>query len=92
MEEYIMQVTDTDGESLSLKIYGVTTAEAMDNIVCMEQIESVEKVTRVKDNYTIQNKGEKISLNKLRELRKKIKNELLLRKVLIEQTGDIKIQ
>ena len=89
MEEYIMQVTDTDGESISLKTYGVTVAEAVDNIVCMKQIESIEKITRVKDNHIVQNRGEKISLYKLRELRKEIKDESQLRNILIEQTERI---
>ena len=55
----------------------------------MKQIESIEKITRVKDNHIVQNRGEKISLYKLRELRKEIKDESQLRNILIEQTERI---
>jgi|TARA_R110002167_G_scaffold346442_1_gene557008 hypothetical protein len=85
MEEYIVKVTDEDGESLSLKNYGQTLNEVVDNIVCMNQIDSIQKITRVKDNIVLINKTNTISLQKLRMLRQKIKNEPELRSMLVNK-------
>ena len=80
-----MKVTDEDGESLSLKNYGQTLNEVVDNIVCMNQIDSIQKITRVKDNIVLINKTNTISLQKLRMLRQKIKNEPELRSMLVNK-------
>lgn len=85
MEEYIVKVIDEDGESLSLKNYGQTLNEVIDNIVCMNQIDSIQKITRVKDNIVLINKTNTISLQKLRMLRQKIKNESELRSMLVNK-------
>jgi len=85
MEEYIVKVIDEDGESLSLKNYGQTLNEVVDNIVCMNQIDSIQKITRVKDNIVLINKTNTISLQKLRMLRQKIKNESELRSMLVNK-------
>ena len=80
-----MKVIDEDGESLSLKNYGQTLNEVVDNIVCMNQIDSIQKITRVKDNIVLINKTNTISLQKLRMLRQKIKNESELRSMLVNK-------
>jgi len=85
MEEYIVKVIDEDGESLSLKNYGQTLNEVIDNIVCMNQIDSIQKITRVKDNIVLINKTNTIFLQKLRMLRQEIKNESELRSMLINK-------
>tara|TARA_R100001369_G_scaffold43811_1_gene69913 strand:+ start:924 stop:1202 length:279 start_codon:yes stop_codon:yes gene_type:complete len=85
MEEYIVKVIDEDGESLSLKNYGQTLNEVIDNIVCMNQIDSIQKITRVKDNIVLINKTNTISLQKLRMLRQEIKNESELRSMLVNK-------
>ena len=80
-----MKVIDEDGESLSLKNYGQTLNEVIDNIVCMNQIDSIQKITRVKDNIVLINKTNTISLQKLRMLRQEIKNESELRSMLVNK-------
>jgi len=80
-----VKVIDEDGESLSLKNYGQTLNEVVDNIVCMNQIDSIQKITRVKDNIVLINKTNTISLQKLRMLRQKIKNESELRSMLVNK-------
>ena len=85
MEEYIVKVIDEDGEPLSLKNSGQTLNEVVDNIVCMNQIDSIQKITRVKDNIVLINKTNTISLQKLRMLRQKIKNESELRSMLVNK-------
>jgi hypothetical protein len=82
MDEYIITVLDSEQEVLNIKSFAETIEELIDNIVCMEYIESVISVTRTKDNKTWNIKDD-VSLSLLREYRNKITDNVGLRDYLI---------
>ena len=82
MDEYIITVLDSEQEVLNIKSFAETIEELIDNIVCMEYIESVISVTRTEDNKTWNIKDD-VSLSLLREYRNKITDNVGLRDYLI---------
>jgi len=78
MDEYIITIIDSDKEVARIKNFAETIEELIDNIVCMEYIESIVSVTRTKDKKTWHIKDD-VSLSLLREYRSKVDDSINLR-------------
>ena len=78
MDEYIITIIDSDKEVARIKNFAETIEELIDNIVCMEYIESIVSLTRKKDKKTWHIKDD-VSLSLLREYRSKVDDSINLR-------------
>ena len=77
MDEFIVSATLFEGDSIKLKTYGYTIEEAVDNLVQLQEIQSIESIVRKRDGALFTLK-DKYALTKLREIRDQIENESLL--------------
>ena len=83
MDEYILTIIMEDSkQEETIKCFAETIEELLDNIVCMEYVQSIIHIMRVKDKKTWNIKDDS-SLEMLREVRKNITNHKLLRNILI---------
>ena len=46
-DEYILDVVDQDNDSYSLKTFAANVAEAIDNMVCMDNIITISSIKRL---------------------------------------------
>jgi|TARA_R100001594_G_scaffold32978_1_gene61266 hypothetical protein len=80
-DEYILDVVDQDNDSYSLKTFAANVAEAIDNMVCMDNIITISSIKRLRDNKEWVLKS-KIELEELREIRSMVSNEIELFEIL----------
>ena len=86
MDEFIVKATLEEGEKINLLAFGQTIEEVVDNLVQMDTGKRVEEVIRRRDG-TVWHLNDQDAISKLRVLRSQIKDEILLKNVLIGAEG-----
>ena len=86
MDEFIVKATLEEGKKINLLVFGQTVEEVVDNLVQMDTVKRVEEVIRKRDG-TVWHLNDQDAISKLRVLRSQIKDEVLLKNVLIDAEG-----
>ena len=86
MDEFIVKATLEEGEKINLLVFGQTVEEVVDNLVQMDTVQRVEEVIRKRDGASW-HLNDQDAISKLTVLRRQIKDEVLLKSVLIGTEG-----
>ena len=86
MDEFIVKAILEEGKKINLLAFGQTIEEVVDNLVQMDTVHRVEEVIRKRDG-AVWHLNDQAAISKLRTLRSQIKDEVLLKNVLIGTEG-----
>ena len=86
MDEFIVKAILEEGEKINLLAFGKTIEEVVDNLVQMDTVHRVEEVIRKRDG-AVWHLNDQDAISKLRVLRSQIRDEVLLKNVLIVTEG-----
>jgi len=86
MDEFIVKAILEENEKINLLVFGQTVEEVVDSLVQMDTVQRVEEVIRKRDGASW-HLNDQDAISKLRVLRSQIRDEVLLKKVLIGTEG-----
>tara|TARA_B100001750_G_scaffold107442_1_gene84917 strand:+ start:361 stop:624 length:264 start_codon:yes stop_codon:yes gene_type:complete len=81
MDEFIVKATLEEGEKVNLLTFGLTIEEVVDNLIQMDTVQRVDEVIRKRDK-AVWYLNDQEAISKLRVLRNRIEDEVLLKNVL----------
>jgi len=86
MDEFIVKAILEENEKINLLVFGQTVEEVVDSLVQMDTVQRVEEVIRKRDGASW-HLNDQDAISKLRVLRSQIRDEVLLKNVLIGTEG-----
>ena len=81
MDEFIVKATLDEGEKVNLLTFGLTIEDVVDDLVQMDTVQRVDEVIRKRDK-AVWYLNDQEAISKLRVLRNRIEDEVLLKNVL----------
>ena len=81
MDEFIVKATLDEGEKVNLLTFGLTIEDVVDDLVQMDTVQRVDEVIRKRDK-AVWYLNDQEAISKLRVLRNRIEDEVLLKNLL----------